>query len=108
MPAPRSWTIGGAVDCDLIVERPTVSARHCRLRRDAEGYALEDLGSANGTYVNGRRIAASVRVGPGDRITLGTQVPLPWPDDAWPSGTRILGVGRDPDNDVVIDDPRVS
>lgn len=108
MPASRSWTIGSAADCDLVVDRPTVSARHCRLTRDAEGHLLEELGSANGTYVDGRRITSSARVRPQDRITLGLNVPLPWPDDDWPPGTRILRVGRARENDVVIDDPRVS
>jgi pSer/pThr/pTyr-binding forkhead associated (FHA) protein len=96
MPAPRSWTIGSAAECDLLVDRPTVSARHCRLTRDAEGYALEDLGSSNGTCVNGRRITSSVRVRPQDRITLGADVPLPWPDDAWPSGRGSSGSGATP------------
>ena len=45
----RSWTIGSGPDCDLVVDRPVVSGRHCRLTRVGDGYLLEDLGSTNGT-----------------------------------------------------------
>jgi pSer/pThr/pTyr-binding forkhead associated (FHA) protein len=108
MPSSRSWIIGSAPECDLIIDRPTVSGRHCRLVRDGQGYLLEDLGSANGTFVNDYRLTAPLRVGQSDRITLGTMTSLPWPDDSWGAGTKIVSVGRDPGNDVVIEDSRVS
>jgi S1-C subfamily serine protease len=53
-----------------------VSARHAHLVRDAGGWALRDLGSTNGTYVNGRRVAAPTPLKDGDRITLGRGGPL--------------------------------
>lgn len=49
-------TIGRAPDCDFVLEDPVVSARHVRLVRDPDGLRLEDLDSANGTYVNDQRI----------------------------------------------------
>jgi ABC-type multidrug transport system ATPase subunit/pSer/pThr/pTyr-binding forkhead associated (FHA) protein len=105
-----SWIIGSDPECDLVVDRPTVSARHCRLTRTSDSDFLEDLGSSNGTYVNGVRIVGSVAVRPGDRITLGKRVPMPWPVDrgAEAAPARALTIGRDPENDVVIDAPMVS
>ncbi len=47
------------------------SRRHARLRRVPEGWALEDLGSANGTYVGQRRVHAPTLVVPGDQIRIG-------------------------------------
>ena len=105
-----SWLIGGLEECDLTVSDSVVSGRHCRLTRDASGYRLQDLDSTNGTYVNGTRISGSTTVSRNDKITLGKNVPMPWPiEDSSEDGAKgIIRVGRDPDNDVVIDDPAVS
>lgn len=49
-----------------------ISRRHARITSDAEGrYSIEDLGSTNGTYVNGRAIETPVVLEPGDRIEVG-------------------------------------
>ena len=74
----------------------------------ADGFFLEDLGSSNGTYVNGVRIASATRVSASDAVTLGLTVPMPWPElDPSPVRT-VIRIGRLADNDVVLDDPRVS
>lgn len=93
----RTWTVGSAQDCDVRVERPTVSGRHCRLTQRGEWLLLEDLGSANGTYVAGERIASPRLVRRGDPVTLGHDTPLPWPLEV-----ASITIGRLPDNDVVI------
>jgi pSer/pThr/pTyr-binding forkhead associated (FHA) protein len=103
----KSWTIGAASDCDLIVDQPTVSRYHCRLIQSGGRYLLQDLGSSNGTYVNGARAAGLVDVRPADSITLGTAVPLPWPGESATFKVALL-IGREPDNDVVVDYPEVS
>jgi len=100
----RSWVIGSGADCDVVVDSPLVSSRHCRLTQTRDGFLLDDLGSTNGTYVNGLRIATPTRVTPGEPITLGRTVPMPWP----PEVVRFIGIGRLPDNDIVLDDARVS
>lgn len=106
----RSWIIGSRPESDVMVDRPTVSGRHCRLAQDDGGFTLEDLGSSNGTFVNGARLAAglAVRITRGDAVTLGPSVALPWPPELARPGARTLRVGREPDNDVVLDSPMVS
>jgi len=46
-------------ECDKVLSNPSVSARHARLTRQGDGFLLEDLGSSNGTYVNGQRLEKS-------------------------------------------------
>jgi pSer/pThr/pTyr-binding forkhead associated (FHA) protein len=46
-------TIGRAPSNDVVVDDPTVSAQHASLTKSASGYHLKDLGSTNGTHING-------------------------------------------------------
>jgi hypothetical protein len=69
---PRALVIGRNPDCDLVVEDPTVSRRHAELRREAGHWILSDLGSSNGTRVNGWRVERAT-VGVGDEVMLGCQ-----------------------------------
>lgn len=64
-------TIGRAPDCDQVIDHPMVSGRHARLTMKEGGWLLEDLGSANGTYLNGDRVTAPVKIGPEDRVQVG-------------------------------------
>jgi hypothetical protein len=72
--AARWYTIGRERDCDLLIEDLTVSRMHARLERAAEGWLLTDLGSTNGTRLNGWRIREPVRVRAGDRVAFGSAV----------------------------------
>jgi len=51
-----SLTIGSRPDSDLRLEDPTVSRKHAEISRTAEGFLLQDLGSTNGTFLNGVRV----------------------------------------------------
>jgi hypothetical protein len=64
-------TIGRATDCDCVVGESTVSRHHAELRRDGGRWLLRDLGSRNGTRVNGMLVLEPVEVRPGDRVALG-------------------------------------
>src|SRR5262245_25723120 len=56
---------------DLVLEDPGVSRRHARVLSQNGGVIVEDLGSSNGTYVNGHRISGPVELGSGDQLQLG-------------------------------------
>jgi len=64
-------TIGRSAPAEVILEGSTVSRRHCRLERQGDSIMLSDLGSTNGTYVNGERIGSPVVLDDGARITIG-------------------------------------
>jgi hypothetical protein len=66
------YTIGREWDCDLSIGDMSVSRWHADLRRAAGGWRLADLGSLNGTRLNGWRIGGPVPVRPGDVVSFGT------------------------------------
>jgi pSer/pThr/pTyr-binding forkhead associated (FHA) protein len=61
----------GRQAADLVVEDPQVSRRHASLRPAGDALEVEDLGSLNGTWVNGARIQGATRLAPGDRVRVG-------------------------------------
>ncbi len=66
----RPLTIGRATDADVVIVDPLVSRRHARLASRGGRILLTDLGSTNGTRVNGEVIREAI-VGPGDRLEIG-------------------------------------
>jgi DNA-binding winged helix-turn-helix (wHTH) protein len=81
--AGKRWTLGKAVmkigrgeDCDVVLPDRQVSRNHLRIIRDDMGYAVEDLGSKNGTYVNGAPVRGSVHLQDGDEIQIALSVKL--------------------------------
>ena len=65
-------TIGRAPGNDLVLPHPSVSSRHAQISKQPDGkFQIRDLGSTNGTYLNGVRIPASAVAGAGDRVTVG-------------------------------------
>jgi DNA-binding NtrC family response regulator len=77
LPPPRyrfegdAVTIGRSSECDLVIADLELSRVHARLRREAEGWVLVDLGSRNGTWLNGARVAGPEPIGDGDEVVLG-------------------------------------
>lgn len=69
-------SLGRDITNDIVVNDPEVSRHHCRLTRGSGGYTLEDLGSTNGTFVNGQRISGPRPLNSGDLIGLGETVTL--------------------------------
>lgn len=65
------FRIGRLQDCQARFDDPNVSRHHAELRRSAEGYGVIDLGSTNGTLVNGVRIAGETRLNDGDTVSVG-------------------------------------
>jgi ABC transport system ATP-binding/permease protein len=119
----RVWIFGSDPKCDVVMSQAGISSQHCLLAEYNQGYAVEDLGSQTGTWVQGRRLPARHPewVRPDDRVLLGGSIPLPWPSgravDGRPSSVdsepqtaaqRIVTIGRSPDSTVVLDYPMIS
>ncbi len=84
---------------DLVLDDPGVSRRHARVLPDHGSVVVEDLGSSNGTYVNGQRISGPVELGVGDELQVGATVvgirqststaPMPAPSARGPVPRRL-------------------
>jgi predicted component of type VI protein secretion system len=68
--------IGRDVTNEIVVGDAEVSRQHARLTRTPGGYVLEDLGSTNGSFVNGERLMAPRVLNPGDLVAFGETVSL--------------------------------
>jgi pSer/pThr/pTyr-binding forkhead associated (FHA) protein len=64
-------TVGRGQDADLVLADELVSRRHARITPTGSGAVVEDLGSRNGTFVNGEAIYGPTRLEPGDQLQLG-------------------------------------
>jgi Domain of unknown function (DUF1707)/FHA domain len=92
------FTIGRTRDCDLCLSDLSVSRMHALLVRREEGWVLSDLGSHNGTRLNGWLVREPVQVLAGDRVEFGSMAfiiqgdPEPPPADAEEQGITGTGV----------------
>ncbi|MDA8314752.1 MAG: DUF3662 and FHA domain-containing protein [Actinomycetota bacterium] len=64
-------TLGRLPECDVVLNDPNVSRRHAEFRRTADGVVVTDLGSTNGTRVNGAPVREQ-QLESGDEITVGS------------------------------------
>jgi adenylate cyclase len=106
LPPGRTVVVGRGVDTDLTVYDPTISRRHAELIAGPDGVTVKDLGSSNGTHVNGRRLTTA-RLAPGDSVSFGkvsyqlelapttprSPVPAPPPAPAGDTIVRELAAG---------------
>jgi hypothetical protein len=65
-------TVGRQADCDGVVDDPTVSRHHAVIELYNDGMTLRDLGSSNGTQLNGSRISGAVPLRVGDHVLFGS------------------------------------
>ena len=65
------FTIGRSQDCSLCAGSSAVSRQHCMISRDESKVTVRDMGSRNGTLVNGEKIEGTVELASGDEITVG-------------------------------------
>jgi hypothetical protein len=72
--APGLVMIGRGADCQLILDDDYVSTRHARVVAGETGLYIEDLGSTNGTYVNGARITAPTAISMSDTLRIGKTI----------------------------------
>ncbi len=94
--------IGRDPECDIVIPDRQVSRRHARLRRVDGGFELEDLGSKNGTHLNGARLTAPQRLQDGDLIQValvarlayvGSEATVPLRIETTSDGT-VVSVGQ--------------
>ena len=73
--------IGRHVDSDFVIDDRTVSRWHAAIHSEGPVWIIEDLGSTNGTRVNGERIAKRATIKPGDEIGFGAATARFAPDE---------------------------
>jgi pSer/pThr/pTyr-binding forkhead associated (FHA) protein len=93
---------------DIVIGDPSVSTMHAKLQRREAVWILSDMGSTNGTFVEGERLAGEAPLSPGTTLRFGDVIALFEPlDDKVPAGrsgnTRLMG-RLDPD--AAARDPR--
>jgi DNA-binding winged helix-turn-helix (wHTH) protein len=92
--SPGEYVMGRDHDVDVRIDAATVSRRHARLVITGDAALLEDCGSKNGTFVEGRRVTASVPVADGDAIHLGSLRVLFRQRERMMSTITNIGLGR--------------
>jgi pSer/pThr/pTyr-binding forkhead associated (FHA) protein len=91
-------TIGRETTNDIVVVDPEISRYHLRLRRERRGYSVEDMGSTNGTLLNGMPLTQPVVLSNGDILRLGTIVQLAYTRQA-PAGGN--GLSDEDSGDII-------
>jgi pSer/pThr/pTyr-binding forkhead associated (FHA) protein len=66
------FLIGRGTDCDLRLNESTISRHHCILHLTAAEASLIDLGSSNGTFLNGQRVRSQAVLHSGDKLDMGS------------------------------------
>src|SRR4051812_45055799 len=110
--------MGRREDCDFRIPLGDISRKHCRLIKEDEALKIEDLGSSNGSYVNGKRIHEA-ELQPGDTIQIGPVVFVvqldgvpaeeelqPWQPE--PAAAQADGDGDGEEAQVVLEDEEQS
>jgi pSer/pThr/pTyr-binding forkhead associated (FHA) protein len=74
------YIIGRRSDCQIFVPDMRVSRQHARIRRENQEWAIEDLGSNNGTYVNGQRVQSGVLHDQDEIVIANNRIRVELPD----------------------------
>lgn len=88
--------IGRDLNNDIVINDPEISRRHTRLRLQGASYVVEDMGSTNGTSVNGQRLISPYVLRPGEVIGLGEHITLLY-DSALPDQAATVASSLHPE-----------
>src|SRR5512139_2684423 len=84
-------TIGRDSTNEIVINDAEVSRKHARLTFQGGKYVLEDLGSTNGTFVNGQRLTSAAVLKAGDVVSLGEQIVLMYEGLSSDAGATMIG-----------------
>lgn len=90
-------TIGRDVSNEIVISDPEVSRRHARLVEQREGYVIEDLGSTNGTFVNGQRLMGPHLLRPGEVVMFGENIRLLYESMVYDADATRVAASNVPD-----------
>lgn len=91
--------IGRDLSNDIVINDPEISRRHSRLFTQGNTFVLEDLGSTNGTFVNGQRLMGPNMLRPGDVITFGERMSLVFESSDFDQDATVVSPASRPSYD---------
>lgn len=96
-PIEREETfLGRDLATDIPISDPEVSRRHARFMMQADSVLIEDLGSTNGTFLNGQRIVGPQQLRAGDVITFGENIVMVFEQTNYDPDATVVGLQADP------------
>jgi hypothetical protein len=101
------YTIGRDINNVIVINDAEVSRNHVRLLSQAGGYVIEDLGSTNGTFVNGQRLMGPHMLQHGEMISMGDNISLAYEAPQFDQGaTMVSGSAVSPHTPIMHETPR--
>ena len=96
------YVMGRHPECDIVLESGAVSRQHAKTIQSSDGYLIEDLGSRNGTFVNGKLISGATRLQNGDTIRI-CDIELEYCEEAESSGLTVASASTKPNSNLGIE-----
>ncbi|MCU0691403.1 MAG: FHA domain-containing protein [Polyangiaceae bacterium] len=89
--APGEYVIGRSSECDVVVADPRASRQHARIVVSEHGAVIQDLDSANGVFLNGKRLRGREKLAAGDAVLIGEEPLLVEGDQGMRAPTSAVG-----------------
>ena len=87
--------LGRDINNEIVINDAEISRRHCRFLLTGEGYALEDMGSTNGSFIADKRLSGQQLLKPGDTIRFGDNVTMVY-ESAFDPNATVMSRGDVP------------